>query len=370
MPLNPLRPALGPRGLRTQNTDSPFQSESDAALSGFRVVRQDLERRVQRGDLTLKVARQLAESAANDLRRDLLQKSEGYSPTPRVFLDRLVEAQLYRDRVREGMTIEGLQRETNRLLRQTLIEQQLQARAVEFEGRTFLRPMAGGTPTPTIDSLLALHESASQAGDEAAQEWARRQLEGLRGRSYNEDDIARIDRACDRPDRVNPRLVNQYVEALQGRTAEDLEPFVRQSLQGRDANACIAAFVLARQCPEGVSPSWVRAVLEGLKEFPDAALGTLRAWEADARQVEADEARAQAEHTIALAEAEARFSRVEPPTEAEIERRSRWEARPAAQVGEPIGLTLDRRGLTPEEFQSMNQIDTEEMPSQPTARSE
>src|SRR4051812_20350942 len=45
MSLNPLRDALGQAGLAASRHDSPFQAEADAALAGFRAVRQDLERR-------------------------------------------------------------------------------------------------------------------------------------------------------------------------------------------------------------------------------------------------------------------------------------------------------------------------------------
>jgi len=62
----------------------------------------------------------------------------------------------------------------------TLIEQQLQNRAREFEGKTFVRSFTGGQPAPTLDSLLRFHETSSLAGDEAAQEWSRRQLESAR----------------------------------------------------------------------------------------------------------------------------------------------------------------------------------------------
>jgi len=95
-------------------------------------VRADLERQVRRGDLTVKVARAQAAGAAADLRTRLLKQSEGYSPAPRAFLDRLVEADKARKKSKETLSIEGLQRETNRLLRQHLLEQQLQARGTEF----------------------------------------------------------------------------------------------------------------------------------------------------------------------------------------------------------------------------------------------
>ena len=197
---------------------------------GFRAVRDDLERQVRRGDLTVKVARERAAAAAADLRDRLLKQSEGYSPTPRVFLDRLVEADKARKQAQETLSIEGLQRETNRLLRQHLVEQQLQARAGEFEGKTFVRPITGGQPAPTLDGLLALPPDGEPTrATRSALEWSRRQLEGFRNRVFDADDLRRIDLASDRPDRVNPRLVAVYIEALQGRPAEELEPFVEKA---------------------------------------------------------------------------------------------------------------------------------------------
>ncbi len=122
-------------------------------------------------------------------------------------------------------------------------------------------------------------------------EWARRQLEGFRSRTVDAEDQRRIDLACDRPERVNPRLVDTYVEALEGSDPEGLETFVTHALEDRDANACMAAFLLARQAPEGDQPRWVRMVLNGLGSFPDAALSTLRSVEAEARAADAEAAR-------------------------------------------------------------------------------
>jgi hypothetical protein len=359
MALNVLRDALGRAGLRAYHQDSPFKDEADAALGGFRAVREELEKQVKRGNLTPKVAREKAAEAAGRLRDDLTRRSEGYSPVPRAFLDRLIEASDARKRARDNLSIEGLQRETNRLLRQSLIEQQLLNRAGEFEGRAFVRPIHGGQPAPTLDRLLEFHETASHAGDEAAREWARRQLEGFRSRVVDPEDHRRIDLACERPDRVNPRIVGRYIEAMQGRDAVELETLAAQAIASRDANACTAAFLLARQEPGGPSVRWVRSVLSGLGEFPEASLETLRAFEADARRAEADAARAQAEYALALAEAEARFPGLEAPSAADVERHARVQSKPLAAPHEPIGLAFQRRGLTPEEFESLHQTGDE-----------
>jgi len=350
MALNPFREALGQAGLRAFHHESSFKPEVDAALARFRADRDDLERRVRRGDLTVKVARQQAGAAADALRVGLAGQADGYSPVPRVFLDRLVAASEARKRSQERLPAEGLQRETNRLLRLNLVEQQLQTRAGEFEGRTAVRSFAGGQSAPTLASLLDFHETAGRAGDEAAREWGRRQLEAMRPRVTEPADLRKIDLACDRPEAVNPRLVASYMEALGGEGPEGLGAFAAGALEGRDANACVAAFLLARGAEGGPSQRWVRGLLDGLAEFPDAALATLRALEAEARAEDAGAARAQVDYATALAAAQAGLPGLEPPTDEELARRARVQAKPVARPGQPIGLALDRRGADPEEF--------------------
>ncbi|WZO97998.1 hypothetical protein EP7_005050 [Isosphaeraceae bacterium EP7] len=354
MSLNPNRSLLNLTGMRSHHEDSPFQAEAEVALAGFRAIRSDLERQVRRGDLTVKLARQKAEAAAASMRADLLTRADTYSPVPRAFLDRLVDASESRRKARSQASLETLQRDTNELLRQSIIEQQMQTRAAEFEGRSFRRSVGGGVPAPTIESLLQFHQEATVSGDDSAREWARRQLESRRSQTFVEADLRRIDLACDRPDRINPRLITTYLDAMRGEDADALETFVAEALRSGDSNACCAAFVLAREAPEGPALRWVRRVLDGVPEFPDAALAALRSSEADARSAEAEGARTKAEFAIALADAEGRFSSLEAPTEAELEQQERFLARPRAALGEPIGLALDRRGATPEEFDALS----------------
>ena len=272
MALNPLRDALRQAGLSAFGHDSSFQPEADAALGRFRATRESLERQVRRGDLTVKVARDRATLAARELRENLEKKAGAHSPAARVFVNCLDDAARSRAKARENQSLEGLQRETNRLLRQGLIEQQLAARQGEFEGRAFVRSFSGGPPAPTLRTLLDFHENAQLAGDEPAMEWGRRQLEGFRPRIVNPEDHAKIDQACDRPDQVNPRLVARYMEALGDRDPAELESFVGHATDSRDANACAAAFLLARAQPEGTAVRWVRDVLNGVDRFPDSAL--------------------------------------------------------------------------------------------------
>jgi len=343
--MNPLRDIVGRLGRRASEQASPFRSEAQDVLDSFRAGRRELEAKVKRGDLTPKVAREQAVALASGVGLALKSRAGDYSTTPRVFLDRLVVASENRKLANERTSLEGLQRETNRLLRSVLIEQQIQVRQPEFESRVFVRPVGGGQPAPTLDGLLSFHESVSLAGDDAGAEWARRQLESYRAIVTDPDHHRLIDTATDRPDRVNPRIVETYIEAMKDRGVEPLERFVAESIAAKDANACMAAFIMAREASEGSRLRWVRLVLEGLNSFPDSALTTLREHEVNARSADRDAAMAQAEFVAAQAETEARLQGLEAPSGAEAARRSAIESRPAAKLGESIGLTLDRRGL-------------------------
>ena len=349
MSLNPTRGASGQPG--PAGVPNPPASADDA-LTGFRSLTQDLRRQVGRGDLTPKVARDRAAEAAERVAAAVVRSGPGAATPSNPFLDRLVAAANARSRARANTSLEGLQRETNLLLRRGLIEQQLVTRSPEFEGRAFARPMHGGPPAPTLTGLLAFHESAQLDGDEAAQEWARRQLESFRPRVAEPEDLSKLDRACDRPDRVNPRIVAAYVEALSGRDPAELETFVAHALEGRDASACTAAFELARESPEGLAPRWVRSVLDGLGEFPDAAMAGLRHREAEAARAADEAARARAQAVAQTARIEARLTDLEAPSAADLARQARVDAKPLAGPDEAIGLALDRRGLDPDEFQA------------------
>ena len=352
--LNPLRAHLTHAGLDAQERATPFAARTDAEVASFHALRSELERQVRRGDLTVKVARERAVVAADQAKASLHRQAEGYSPTPRAFLDRLIEATEARKQARENSSIESLQRETNRLLRESVVEMRLVARAGEFEAKTFVRPMVGGIAAPTLDSLLALARSSGDAGDEVAQEWSRRQLEAFRSQVVEPADLRRIDLATDRPDVVNTRLVESYLAALEGQPIEALSTFIDRSIEAGDANACVAAFALTRRvAPDAddlMAAQATRKVLSSLSRFPDAALSTLRAWEADARRLDGEAASAQVAFAAARLDAESRLATLEAPTAAAVDRLNRIEAKPVVMPGEAIGLTLARRGRLPGDF--------------------
>lgn len=353
MALNPLRDTLQRAGLNAFQAAPLMKAEADAAVGTFRAVRRDLESQVRRGDLTPKVARQRAAEAAAHLADDLRRQGRDYPSAARGYLDRLAAVQRDRDRSRAAMGTDALQRETNKLLRQLLVEQQIGQRAGEFEAAAYESAAPGGPRKPSLNRLIGFHAWADQAGDEAAREWARRQLEALRPLIFEEEDHRRIDLACDRPDRVNPRLVASYVDVLRDAPPETLETFVTQAVAAGDANACIAAFTRAREVPDEADARWVRLLMDGLKDFPDAALSSLRTLEADAQQAEQEAAQAQMENAIAQVTAEARMADLDAPNPADLARRSFLADAPPAAIDEPIGLSPRRRGLALSEYAAL-----------------
>lgn len=330
MALNPLRESLGRTIHRPPQIDSPFRPVADAALGAFRAKRIEAERRVGTGDLTLKAAREEVEQASAALRDDLARRSDQYSPVGSIFADRLADGAARRAEASRRRSAEDLQRETIDLLRRGLIEQQIASRAAEFEASTHVRPIAGGLPSTSIDRMLAFHDEADHGGDEAGREWARRQLESLRGRAFDEEDQLKIDHACQRPHQVNERLVAASVADLQGRSDGEIDVFVTHALERLDATACVAAFIVARRSLDPIGRPWVRRILDAVDRFPDAALTSLGAWETRERADEAHAARLHAEYVAEVAASEAKLRGLRAPTDLDLARLERLATRPLA----------------------------------------
>lgn len=323
---------------------TPLHGRAEIALRNFRACREDLVSQVRRGRLTAHVARERAAAAAAALRHSLYAEAEALGKVLNPLLDRLGQVVEDRKKAATNPSREFLQSETNRLLRLSLLEQQLASRSGEFEARTFVRPLSGGTPAPTLDTLVSFHDRATGDGDDAAREWARRRLEEMRPRVQEAEALLRIDAACERPENVSLRAVEQYIRNLTDAPTEALERFVAEALTNRDASACCAAFALARGAAAGTAARWIRDLVEGLEAFPSAALEQLGSWEAEARTKEQAAVRRAVEQAADLAEAEARLPGLIDPTDAQLAVRRRIGAKPIAAADEPIGLTLDRRG--------------------------
>ena len=146
-----------------------------------------------------------------------------------------------------------------------------------------------------------------------------------------------------------------------------MERFALQAIDARDSNACVASYLLAREAPEEVGSSWVRRVLNGLDQVPDAALAMLRSWEVQVGAEEAEAARTEADRVLSIVEAEAALPGLTAPDESEVDRQTRHDHLPPVAPGESIGLALQRRGLSEAEFRALQQEDqAEETAEEPT----
>ena len=344
MSLNPNRPRVSADSPLAEGPVTAFRAEAETALEGFRLEKSDLERLVRRGDLTPKVARERAAAAARNLNDRLTTRAAEYRPAPAAYLDLLVRSDESRRLAREAQSPSMLQRETNRLIRDLLVEQQVINRQAEFEGRAFRRPLTGGVAAASLEGLLAFHRAAEHSGDGAALEWVRRQLEAYRPRAASDEERDRIDLATDRPGQVNPRIVERYLDALRGRPVEVRAAFAEAAKESGDANACVAAYRLAREAPEGFNAPWVRELLNGLASFPDAAIAILRSSEAEANAAETRAAEAVAAEAAAFAEIEAKLPTLTSPSEQERGRQDRFAGLAEAEPDQPIGLAPALRG--------------------------
>ncbi len=353
---NPFREGLGRPTRPRPQVETPFRSIAEQALASFRGVRTEAERRVRTGDLTPKSAREEVAIAAAALREELNRRSKDFSPVTSVFADRLAEGASRRSELRKRRGLEELQRETIDLLRRGLIEQQITARAVELESSTHSRPIAGGAPVTSVERMLNFHEESVGSGDEAASEWARRQLEKLRSRVLDPADEIKIDRATRQPDRVNERLVAATLQDLEGRADTELEVFVTYALESGDATDLVTAFVLARRAIDPIGRPWVRRILEAVERFPDATLAALSDWEARERTAESEAARVHADYAAELAEVEARLHGLRGPTDAELARMSRLAQLPlsAPSVRPESLVEASNRSIIPADGSELN----------------
>ena len=217
--LNPLRDKLSLAGRESQDRSSPFRVEAESALSlVFGLPEVDLERQVRRGDLTVKVARERAAAASARPPRPAPEGVRGVQPDP---------SGLPRSpgRGRQGPQAgEGISLDRGPPARDQQAAPPAPGRAaVAGPGR---RVRGEDLPPPDRPGASRRRRSmacspstgpSSDSGDEVALEWSRRQLEGIRNRVFNDDDLRKIDLATDRPDRVNPRLIDVYVEAMKDR---------------------------------------------------------------------------------------------------------------------------------------------------------
>src|SRR5687768_17387257 len=123
MALKPFDNAVVTAGIRAFAVESAFKPAAEAAQERFRARKADLEQQVKDGTLGPKVFREKVAEAAAELRKDLAHRLDELAEAPDPFADPITKALALRERPYQST--EDLIRETNGLLRQSLVETEI-----------------------------------------------------------------------------------------------------------------------------------------------------------------------------------------------------------------------------------------------------
>ncbi len=323
---------------------APRTGQFDAAVADLRRLKDDLQGQVRRGETTLRMAREAYRAQVESARNRIQADATGQLRQEHPLASRLRCALLQSQQDTATPSLETLQRETNRLLKLNLVEQQILARQREFEAKTHVRTSPAAPPAPTVDSLILFHQQAKVQKDEAATEWARRQLDVIRPQVVSAQSLEQIDRATEQADRPNPRIIDRYIRALEPADAAERERFVSEALASADPDACIVAYLMARDVEDGHRVRWVRQLADGLDRFPTEAIEALCKIEDQERERRGSAIDGEVQDVLRDLSHDNGLPDSLAPSPEHMEHQSRIAARPLAQPGESIGLAVNRRG--------------------------
>lgn len=268
-----------------QTIPNKIKTRLESRLSDFRDRREQLIGLVREGEMTLRFAnarvRELAEGLGSEIRNDL----DGLFQNRSVLATSLQKSVQLKNK---AQSVDEIQRQSLELLKANLVELQINNRRVEFESKTYDRNATNQLPTPSIDKLFGLLTEASQARDDAAIEWSKRQLEQLQPYVVSENLKDRIDLACDRPDRINHRIVAKYKEQIQEHinNPEMLIALLDKALSVRDANACLAVYKMIRVHSDEISEEFQSQIAGRIEQFSEVVLNYVSEFERQHRLLE------------------------------------------------------------------------------------
>ena len=305
---------------------SPMAANAQATVDLMANVAREAAGAVERGELGLVGARRAARDHAERLKADLTDQAARFAPGDpairKAVVDRGEALKIAGRGERDGPA------ETNRLLRRLVRETEISNRAAEFQARGY-RARAGDAPLATPETLLSFHELASAAGDEAAVEWCRRELAGVRHQAVRLELLERVDMAATRPGELNPIVAARYVAILNDRVPADPGKLLEELLSADDVTGAVA---LVAWASASGNPTAVRAILDRSHKLPAPVIEAVRAIDAEAT---ADARQAAAEH-VALAAARiddaAALDGLEAPRQADLARAEQSAAARAADA--------------------------------------
>jgi hypothetical protein len=345
-----------------QTIPNKIKTRLESRLSDFRDRREQLIELVREGEMTLRFAsaraRELAEGLGSEIRNDL----EGLIQNRSVLAKSLQNSVQIKQKAQSA---DEIQRQSLELLKANLVELQINNRKVQFESKTYVRNATNQLPTPSVDKLFELLAEATQARDDAAVEWSKRQLEQLQPYVVSENLKDRIDLACDRPDRINHRIVAKYKEQIQEHinNPEMLIALLDKAISVKDANACLAVYELVRGHSDQFSEEFQSQIAGRIERFSEVVLNYVSEFERQHRLLEIQKIEEFSSLSKLYLDQSSDLGAIEPVTEKEAELKRRRDALGDRGAITPMGLIPGQSLHHATEAQPNPDIDNEDKDS-------
>lgn len=327
------------KSIRAAQTPSAFATHAAEFVDTFASHRAAVESQIRAGDLGLRQAREHLAKLAAQATADLAERAGRFTVVPPHLRQLIDRAEATQRTARESKGTDALLRDLIALHRETIRESQLATRAQTFQARRDAIESAidlnhkRGQPG-TLAGLRAYHDEAVASGDDAATEWARRELRAMRP-TVGPDDQRTIDHVTRRPDVVTPSLVSEHLADLQRMDDTGRAAFAAKVAAEPDASAAVALWSFAAAF-EGKAGDWRNKALASIDTLPEAAVADLSRWESTHRQADADAARVHADLAADRIRQLASLEGVEPPSAQDLALQA-VAARESARIAERSG---------------------------------
>lgn len=314
-------------------------------LTEFKNRRDELAGMVSEGELTLKFANSRTRELAAELNAEIKQAILKHDQNRPVLADSLQKSKSMK---LKPPGADEIQRQSLEMLRANLVELQIANRKSEFESRSFVRNATNQMPTPSVDKLFEMIQDGLKNRDSAAVEWSRRQLEQLRPVVTSENLQQRIDIACDRPDTVNPRILENYRQSISAYLDQPqvILTLLDRAVELKDANACIAVYETVRVHAGRFSDEIQSQIAGRIELFSETVLNYTDAFEKEQSQIESRKIDAFKESYQLYLEHAADLGPIQPLTEKELEMKRQREAIQKRDMTMPMGLILGQVPVT------------------------
>lgn len=209
-----------------------------AIVADYKKATGDFQHLVTTGELGAVAARREAVAKAAEAKAAAAERVGSYEPGNKG-LRAAIKGVVNTPRPSGLTSAETLAKETRDLMKALLVEQQITNRRAELEAKGYAS-MAGGAPIPDPLRLLSLAEST----DDAAREWARRELAGVLPHVADDTTRRRVQAAVRAPGELDPAEVRQAAAAVLQRPPADWKRALEDAITRQDSLG-VAALSLA-----------------------------------------------------------------------------------------------------------------------------